>query len=79
MTLMIDGVYRQAAVTPSDTTDLGPCRGIYVGTAGNVNLRCKGDDTPTVLVGLATGMWHPMRVQFVYATDTTATNIVVGY
>jgi hypothetical protein len=80
MTLMTDGPARLAACTPNDTTDLGrSVRGFYVGGAGNIALRMTGDATPTTLTGIATGVFHPGRVQFVHATGTTATGIVLVY
>lgn len=79
MTLMQDPVYRVAAVTPSNTTDLGPVRAIYIGGPGNVAIRANGNTTPVTMVGLAVGLWHPVRLTHVFATGTTATDIVVGY
>ena len=79
MSLMQDPVTKTAAVTPSDTTNLGPVRGIYAGVSGNIAVRCKGDAAPTTLVGIAAGVWHPMRAEYIYSTGTTATDIVAGY
>lgn len=67
------------AVTPHDSTNLAAIsRALYVGAAGNVSV-VLADGVAVTLVGLAAGVWHPMRVRRVNATLTTATGIVVGY
>lgn len=67
------------AVTPSDSVDLAyASRGIYVGVSGDVQLKTINDDVIT-LVGLAAGVWHPIRARRIYSTSTTATDIVAGY
>lgn len=67
------------AVTPSDSVNLTtPCRALYVGAAGNVSVVLL-DGVAVTLVGLAAGVWHPMRVRRVNSTLTTATSIVCGY
>jgi len=63
-------------VTPNDSNDLGyPVRAIYVGGAGNAQVTLAGDSNPVTFTNLAVG-WHPMRVRRVWATLTTATNIL---
>ena len=54
-------------------------RGLYVGVTGNVSVVFAGDNATTLLVGLAAGVWHPMQVQEVKQSGTTATSVVVGY
>lgn len=67
------------AVTPNDSTDLATAtRGIYAGGAGDLKVTTLGGDTVT-FVGLAAGVIHPIRVARVFATGTTATNIVGVY
>lgn len=77
------GIRRAVSVTPNDGTDLasGPTRGIYLGGAGNVAVVfCDdADGAPQTLTGLATGVWHPMQVRRVMATNTSATLILAGY
>ena len=76
-------VGRAAAVTPSDTTDIQPINGgtssngcvLYIGGAGNVRVTTDGGDD-VVFVGLAAGQFIPVQVTRVWATNTTATNIV---
>lgn len=68
------------AVTTSDTVDLpnGICRGLYVTTAGNVNVNLEGGGT-AVLTGLAAGQFVRVSVSRVLATSTTATGIYALY
>lgn len=67
-----------ASVTPSDSAYIKLTRGLYVGGAGNVRVRME-DGSLETLVGIAVGVVHPLRVQQVYSTSTTATNIVAVY
>lgn len=65
---------RALAVTPSDTVDLPfVSRAIYVGTAGNLRvLTLEGDDvTYANIAGTKV-----IRVKRVYATGTTAADII---
>lgn len=52
-------------------------RWIYVGGSGNVSY-VKWDGTSQTLVGLASGVWHPIYSIMINSSGTTATNIVVG-
>ena len=72
---------KAAAVTPSDTVDI-PFPGgdknngcvLYVGVAGDLKVRTvAGDDV--VFVGMQAGFF-PVNVLRVFATGTTATDIV---
>lgn len=67
-------------VTPDDGADLpdGIAQAIYVGTAGNVTIQ-DATGTQVTISDLAAGVWHPIRTLRVYATGTTATEIVAGY
>lgn len=76
------GIRAALAVTPNDGTDLNRItRGIYIGGAGNVAVVfCDdADAAPVTLSALAIGVWHPMQVRRVMATNTTATLILAGY
>ena len=69
------------AITParSDADDLAVAsRALYIGGDGSVKVSML-DGSVATLVGLAPGMWHPMRVARVWNTGTTATDILVGY
>ena len=66
------------AVTPHDTNTIDPpARAIYVGGSGNVKLDDLAGNT-TTLVGLAAGVFHPVRATRIYSTGTTATSIVIA-
>jgi allophanate hydrolase subunit 2 len=78
---MIDSAPAESAfaITPSDTVDLAHVtRGIYVGVTGDVKVDMVGGSTVT-FVNLAGGVIHPLCVKRVYATGTTATNILGVY
>lgn len=70
---------RAVAVTASDSTDLTGTRGLYVGGAGNVAVRCiHSPDTTVTLNSVPAGSIIPIQVTRVMAA-TTATNIVALY
>jgi hypothetical protein len=72
-------------ITPSDTTDLtlsggtivpyetGAC--IFIGTGGNLKVTMLGGQTVTYL-NLSSGSFLPIQVKRVWATGTTATNLL---
>ena len=65
------------AVSPSDAADLSlTTRGLYVGTTGNLRVLLAGDSAPVTFVNVAAGVTHPLRVRRVYATGTTATDLI---
>lgn len=65
------------AVTTSNTANLSPnARALYVGVAGDVKVDVPGSATAVTFVGVAAGTILPVQVQRVYATGTTATNII---
>jgi hypothetical protein len=68
------------AVTPSDTVNLvgGACRGLYVGTAGNVAVVDTVGSVVTY-TALAVGIVHPIQATRINNTNTTASNIVALY
>lgn len=67
-------------ITPSDSTDLpsGPCRGVYVTGAGNVNVNLAGGGT-AVLTGLSAGQIVDINATRILATSTTATGVYALY
>jgi hypothetical protein len=68
-----------SAITPNDSTNLTTVtRGIYVGVSGDVKVD-MADNSTVIFVGLSSGGIHPIAVKKVYATGTTATNIVGVY
>lgn len=65
------------SITPSDSTDLPFVpRGVYVGGSGDVAMS-DSDGTLVTFVGLAAGVVHPLSPYRIYATNTSATNIVI--
>jgi len=67
-------------VTPNDVTSLpaGTCSAIYIGVGGSVKLK-TAQNTDITFVGLGTGALLPVRAKQVFATGTTATNIIALY
>lgn len=66
------------AVTTSDTVAFSTPSVVYVGVTGNVRvLTAQGDDV--TFVGVSAGTIIPVQVLRVYATNTTATNMVRIY
>ena len=63
-----------SAVTTSDTAPNVFSR-IYIGGAGNVKVTTENGDAVT-FTAVPVGTVLPIRVQLVWATGTTATNIV---
>jgi hypothetical protein len=75
-------------ITPSDTEDLtlaggsivpyetGAC--IYIGTSGNLKVTMLGGQVVTYL-NLTSGSFLPIQVKKVWATGTTASNILSLY
>ena len=67
------------AVTPADGSNLThSARALFVGGAGDIKVDTLGGDTVT-FTGVLAGSILPVRILKVYATDTTATNIVAVY
>ena len=78
----INAAETYAVVTPSNDDDLpgGSCRGLWVGTAGDVYLVAPSDptNTPIAFLGVPAGYLLPVRARRV-GEDTTATNIIALY
>lgn len=75
-------VGRAASVTPSDTVNIPSVSGgsnngcvLFVGTAGNLRVQTIGGDDVT-FNNINTGAFLPVQVVRVYATGTTASNII---
>jgi surface protein len=67
-------------ITPDDSTDLIeiPTTGLYVGGDGDIKVDMF-DGTTTTFVGLRAGVVYPFKITRIYATGTTATDIVTLY
>jgi hypothetical protein len=75
-------VGRAANVTTSDSQDIPSVSGgenngcvLYVGTGGNVRVTTVGYDD-VVFSGVPSGSFIPVQVLKVWATNTTASNII---
>lgn len=71
-----DPAANAAAVTPHDTNELTDVTTrLFIGGAGNLKVTMMSGVDVT-LTGVLAGSILPLRVRRVYATGTTATNIV---
>lgn len=69
---------RWESITPSDSSSIEPTRGLYLGTAGDVRIQdLAGNDV--VISSLQAGVVHPVQCQQVFATNTTASDILGVY
>jgi len=65
------------AVSPSDSTDLTyTANALYIGTSGNVRVTLRDDTNPVTFTAVPAGTIIPIYVARVYATGTTASNIL---
>ena len=70
-----DPVCKAEVVSPNDTIDLASVsRAVYVGGQGDLRVTLADGGVATFR-SAAVG-WHPIRVQRVWATGTSATDIV---
>ena len=81
VTNQVSPAVKAHAVTPTDNTDLtwGPCRALYIGTAGNVAVVLDNDTAAVTFVGCYAGQILPVMAKYVQATNTTASNIIALY
>ena len=64
-------------VTPSDSTNItSPCRALYVGTGGDLNVLPLDNAAPVMMYNVPTGATLYFSAVRVYSTNTTASNIV---
>ena len=66
------------AVTPGSSALATPCKALYIGGAGNVNVITEAGTT-TLFSGATAGSVLPVRCTHVLSTSTTATSIVALY
>lgn len=64
-------------VTPSDSTVIPVCRGMYIGGTGNLNVR-MADGQTVLFTAVPIGIF-PIQVDQVLFTSTTATLILALY
>jgi hypothetical protein len=65
------------AVTPSNSGSIAECRAVWVGVGGDITVDFRNSGTNITIAGVAAGSLLPIDVSRVYATGTTATDIVV--
>jgi len=69
-------IHQAISITPNDVEDLtNHTTAIFVGVDGDLKVTLIGGQT-VVLKNLAAGMWHPICAARVFATGTTATDIL---
>ena len=65
------------ALTPNDTADLAkPSRGLFIGVGGTVVATLLDDAAAVTFPNLPNGSVLPIRAKRVWASGTTATNIL---
>lgn len=76
----MNGAYDEAAaIVPADGSDLPALtRAIYVGVTGDVKVDLETTGTGITFKAMPVGI-HRIRAKRVYATGTTATNLVALY
>ena len=68
------------AITPSNSVDLAqPTIAIYLGTPGDLKIDAVETGTEITFKNLANGVFHPIRAKRVYATGTSASDIIGGF
>lgn len=79
MTAIYSGAARDGlAITPDNSANLSkPVRGIYVGVGGDVKIQTPAG-TDLTFVGAQAGSVIPWFAKKVYATGTTAANLIGG-
>lgn len=67
-----------AVVTPHDTNTFRTARALFVGTGGNIKVKMPDGSTPT-FTNVPSGYQLDVQCYMVYATGTTASNIIALY
>ena len=67
------------AITPHDTTLFRATRGLYIGTAGVIKVLHADSLVAVTYPVTVAGYVYPWAVVRVYATDTTAADIIAQY
>jgi hypothetical protein len=68
--------YRHANTVVTSDASAQKYKALYVGGAGNIKVLMVGDTANTTFNSVPAGTTLTINVQFVYATGTTATNLV---
>jgi hypothetical protein len=73
----LGAAFHAFAIVPSDTVALGvQTKGIYIGTTGDLTLKCHDSATDVVFKTVPAGTVLHVNAQFVRAAGTTAANLV---
>lgn len=67
-----------AVIVPNDSNEFDPTSAFYVGADGNVTVQTASGSVVT-FVGVLGGSIIPLRIVKVFATNTTATDIIALY
>lgn len=71
------GTREAVAITPDDDAIFArPTRGLYIGTAGAVTVIHADQSTPVTYNTTIAGYVYPWAVKAVYATGTSASDII---
>jgi hypothetical protein len=79
VTVKSDPAVAFAAVTKSDTTNLGAVRAFYIGGVGDVALKANAFTPAVTFSAVPAGTLLPVSAQIVMSTGTTATLIIALY
>jgi len=69
---------KAVVVSPSDTTELGITRGLYVGTTGDLVVTMAEQGSSITFANVPSGSFLPLQVRLVMAA-TSASDIVALY
>lgn len=70
-------IRRRVAVSAS-ATPFDECRGIYLGTAGDITMTGVGGES-VKLKNMAAGVWHPCACVAITVIDNSAADVFIGY
>ena len=70
--------YDARTIVTSNSTNIAPTRGLYVGTAGDVTVD-MAYGTTVAFVSVQAGTILPIQVTRIYSTGTSASNMVALY
>lgn len=73
------GAREAVVITPNDTDVLRETRALYIGTAGTIRVLHADSTTPVTYPVTIAGYIYPWHVKRVYATGTTASDIIAQY
>lgn len=72
--------FHSVAVEPSDTDELNTViNRLYVGVSGDITLVMVGDVSSVLLKSVPVGLLSGLRIRKIFATGTTATNLIGFY